>query len=83
MGLLTVLYFKVSDINGNLMNWENFRMNNADTSYFSSEIKIYDKNLYRYIEEFITLLERLLNFRELKNGLDNYYMVPKNLNFYK
>ncbi len=69
LGLLAVLYFKVTDINENIVNRENFRINNANTSYFSSEIKIYDKNLFKYIEEFITLLERLLNFQELISGL--------------
>ena len=69
LGLLAVLYFKVTDINENIMSRENFRINNANTSHFSSEIEIYDKNLFRYIEEFITLLERLLNIQELKNQL--------------
>ena len=69
LGLLAVLYFKVTDINENIMSRENFRINNANTSHFSSEIEIYDKNLFKYIEEFITLLERLLNIKELKNQL--------------
>ena len=71
LGLLAVLYFKVTDINENIVSRENFRINNANTSYFSSEIEIYDKNLYRFIEEFITLLERLLEFQELKNELND------------
>ena len=71
LGLLAVLYFKVTDINENIVSRENFRINNVDTNQFSSEIEIYDKNLFKYIEEFITLLERLLNFEELKNGLDD------------
>ena len=56
------------------MSRENFRINNANTSHFSSEIEIYDKNLFKYIEEFITLLERLLNIKELKNQL---YDIPE------
>ncbi len=71
LGLLAVLYFKVTDINENIVSRENFRINNVNTSHFSSEIEIYDKNLFKYIEEFITLLERLLNFQELKNELDD------------
>ena len=69
LGLLAVLYFKVTDINENIMSRENFRINNANTSHFSSEIEIYDKNLFKYIEQFITLLERLLNCPDLKNQL--------------
>ncbi len=69
LSLLAVLYFKVTDINENIMSRENFRINNANTSHFSSEIEIYDKNLFKYIEQFITLLERLLNFPDLKNQL--------------
>ncbi len=71
LGLLAILYFKITDINENIVSRENFRINNVNTSHFSSEIELYDKNLYRYIEEFIILLERLLNFQELKNGLDD------------
>lgn len=71
LGLLAVLYFKVTDINENIVSRENFRINNVNTIHFSSEIEIYDKNLFKYIEEFITLLERLLNFQELKDGLDD------------
>ena len=71
MSLLAVLYFKVTDINENIVSRENFRINNVNTSYFFSEIEIYDKNLYRYIEEFITLLEQLLDFQELKTGLND------------
>ena len=71
LGLLAVLYFKITDINENIVSRESFRINNVNSSHFSSEIEIYDKNLFRYIEEFITLLERLLNFQELKDGLDD------------
>ena len=79
LGLLAVLYFKVTDINENIVSRENFRINNVNTSYFFPEIEIYDKNLYRYIEEFITLLERLLNFQELKTGLDNIKQLETQL----
>ena len=48
LGLLAVLYFKVTDINENIKSRENFRINNVNTSYFSSEIEIYDKNLFKY-----------------------------------
>jgi hypothetical protein len=79
LGLLAVLYFKVTDINENIVSRENFRINNINTSYFFSEIEIYDKNLYRYIDEFITLLERLLNFQELKTGLDDIKQLETQL----
>ena len=79
LGLLAVLYFKVTDINENIVSRENFRINNPNTSHFSSEIEIYDKNLFRYIEEFITLLERLLNFPELKNELDDIKKIETQL----
>ncbi len=79
LSLLAVLYFKVTDINENIKSRENFRINNVNTSYFSSEIEIYDKNLFRYTEEFITLLERLLNFQELKNGLDDIKKLENQL----
>jgi hypothetical protein len=79
LGLLAVLYFKVTDINENIVSRENFRINNVNTNHFSSEIEIYDKNLFRYIEEFITLLERLLNFEELKDGLDDIKMLETQL----
>jgi hypothetical protein len=71
LSLLAVLYFKVTDINENIMSRENFRINNANTSHLYSEIETYDENLFKYIEEFITLLERLLNFQDMKNGLNN------------
>ena len=58
---------------------ENFRITNVDTSHFYSEIEIYDKNLFRYIEEFITLLERLLNFQELKNELGDIKRIETQL----
>lgn len=79
LGLLAVLYFKVTDINGNIMRIENFRINNFNTNNFSSEIEIYDKNLFNYTEEFIILLERLLTFKELKNGLDNIEKLKSQL----
>ena len=79
LGLLAVLYFKVTDINENIVSRENFRINNVNTSYFFSEIEMYDKNLYKYIEEFITLLERLLNFQELKTGLDDIKQLEAQL----
>ena len=34
LGLLAVLYFKVTDINENIVSRENFRINNANTSHF-------------------------------------------------
>ncbi|MGO9387609.1 MAG: hypothetical protein ACLPWD_06115 [Methanobacterium sp.] len=79
LGLLAVLYFKVTDINETIVSRENFRITNVDTSHFYSEIEIYDKNLFRYIEEFITLLERLLNFQELKNELGDIKRIETQL----